>query len=168
MGAGESHGARGSHDSALGCGTQRESAAGCRGKACGSMAENSAGIGTTGALPASALSPEHGPAGSRICSEHSRVEDSIFRTQRSRSSRSILGDAAAQNTENEPPQKMALAIGPEGGWTDGEFGAALAAGFREASIGKNILRTETAVIAGLAAAHLYFDGDVDGAGQGNG
>ena len=82
--------------------------------------------------------------------------------------RSILGDAAAQNTENEPPQKMALAIGPEGGWTDGEFGAALAAGFREASIGKNILRTETAVIAGLAAAHLYFDGDVDGAGQGNG
>jgi 16S rRNA (uracil1498-N3)-methyltransferase len=57
----------------------------------------------------------------------------------------------------ELPVHVALAIGPEGGWTDQEFDAASAAGFREASLGSNILRTETAVIAGLAAAHLYFD-----------
>ena len=57
----------------------------------------------------------------------------------------------------ELPMHVALAIGPEGGWTDQEFDAASAAGFREASLGSNILRTETAVIAGLAAAHLYFD-----------
>lgn len=44
----------------------------------------------------------------------------------------------------------ALAIGPEGGWTDAEFSAARAAGFAEASLGENILRTETAVIASLA------------------
>jgi 16S rRNA (uracil1498-N3)-methyltransferase len=44
-----------------------------------------------------------------------------------------------------------LAIGPEGGWTDEEFAAATAAGFREASLGKLILRTETAVIAALAS-----------------
>jgi len=44
----------------------------------------------------------------------------------------------------------ALAIGPEGGWTDDEFAAARAAGFLEASLGENILRTETAVIAALA------------------
>jgi 16S rRNA (uracil1498-N3)-methyltransferase len=44
----------------------------------------------------------------------------------------------------------ALAIGPEGGWTDTEFGAARAAGFQEASLGQLILRTETAVIASLA------------------
>src|SRR5260370_40680897 len=50
-----------------------------------------------------------------------------------------------------------LAIGPEGGWTDEEFQAASAAGFHEASLGQNILRKETAVIAGLAAARLYFD-----------
>lgn len=56
------------------------------------------------------------------------------------------------------PLRLALAIGPEGGWTDQEFDAACATGFREASLGNNILRTETAVIAGLAAAHLYFDG----------
>jgi 16S rRNA (uracil1498-N3)-methyltransferase len=43
-----------------------------------------------------------------------------------------------------------LAIGPEGGWTDAEIAAARAVGFVEASLGENILRTETAVIATLA------------------
>jgi 16S rRNA (uracil1498-N3)-methyltransferase len=51
----------------------------------------------------------------------------------------------------EPLRKQAvLAIGPEGGWTDAEFAAAQASGFREASLGKLILRTETAVAASLA------------------
>jgi 16S rRNA (uracil1498-N3)-methyltransferase len=45
---------------------------------------------------------------------------------------------------------VTLAIGPEGGWTDEEAKAARQAGFVEASLGKNILRTETAVIAALA------------------
>jgi 16S rRNA (uracil1498-N3)-methyltransferase len=43
-----------------------------------------------------------------------------------------------------------LAIGPEGGWTDDELAAARAADFVEASLGQNILRTETAVVAALA------------------
>jgi 16S rRNA (uracil1498-N3)-methyltransferase len=47
--------------------------------------------------------------------------------------------------------QVALAIGPEGGWTDGEMEAARQAGFLEASLGKLILRTETAVISALAA-----------------
>jgi 16S rRNA (uracil1498-N3)-methyltransferase len=45
----------------------------------------------------------------------------------------------------------ALAIGPEGGWTDDELATARAADFREASLGQLILRTETAVIAALAS-----------------
>ena len=44
----------------------------------------------------------------------------------------------------------ALAIGPEGGWTDDELTAAHAAGFQGASLGQLILRTETAVIAALS------------------
>jgi 16S rRNA (uracil1498-N3)-methyltransferase len=44
-----------------------------------------------------------------------------------------------------------LAIGPEGGWTDEEFSSANSAGFREASMGKLILRTETAVVTALAS-----------------
>lgn len=44
-----------------------------------------------------------------------------------------------------------LAIGPEGGWTDSEFDLAQAAGFYEASLGRLILRTETAVVTALAS-----------------
>jgi len=44
----------------------------------------------------------------------------------------------------------AFAIGPEGGWTEEELSAAREAGFVEASLGQNILRTETTVAAALA------------------
>jgi 16S rRNA (uracil1498-N3)-methyltransferase len=47
-----------------------------------------------------------------------------------------------------------LAIGPEGGWTDTEFSSARSSGFQEASLGALILRTETAVIASLAAVNF--------------
>jgi 16S rRNA (uracil1498-N3)-methyltransferase len=47
-------------------------------------------------------------------------------------------------------RSAALAIGPEGGWTDDEIASARAVGFAEASLGENILRTETAVLASLA------------------
>jgi 16S rRNA (uracil1498-N3)-methyltransferase len=49
-----------------------------------------------------------------------------------------------------PEPSATLAIGPEGGWTDDELAAAQAAGFAEVSLGRNILRTETAVLAALA------------------
>ncbi|MGB7728724.1 MAG: RsmE family RNA methyltransferase [Candidatus Acidiferrum sp.] len=52
-----------------------------------------------------------------------------------------------------------LAIGPEGGWTDSEFAAARAASFHEASLGKLILRTETAVVASLAAINFALSVD---------
>lgn len=48
------------------------------------------------------------------------------------------------------PSTVAVAIGPEGGWTDDELSAARAANFHDASLGQLILRTETAVIAALA------------------
>jgi len=52
-----------------------------------------------------------------------------------------------------------LAIGPEGGWTDMEFAAARGAQFHEASLGKLILRTETAVVAALASLNLALSSD---------
>lgn len=72
--------------------------------------------------------------------------------------RAVFDEAASKMNEKIVLAEIVAAIGPEGGWTDEEFAAASAAGFREASLGENILRTETAVIAGLAAIHLYFDG----------
>jgi 16S rRNA (uracil1498-N3)-methyltransferase len=54
-------------------------------------------------------------------------------------------------------KSAALAIGPEGGWTDEEFADAAAAGFREVSMGKMILRTETAVTAALACLNFALE-----------
>ncbi len=45
---------------------------------------------------------------------------------------------------------ISVAIGPEGGWTDGEIGLARTAGYFETSLGEGILRTETAVVSALA------------------
>jgi 16S rRNA (uracil1498-N3)-methyltransferase len=53
---------------------------------------------------------------------------------------------------------VALAVGPEGGWTDEELAVADRAGFRQGSMGELILRTETAVIAALASVNYEFLG----------
>jgi 16S rRNA (uracil1498-N3)-methyltransferase len=54
------------------------------------------------------------------------------------------------------PATIVLAIGPEGGWTEKEFEVARAAAFEEASLGNNVLRTETAVCSALAAVQYAF------------
>jgi 16S rRNA (uracil1498-N3)-methyltransferase len=51
----------------------------------------------------------------------------------------------------------ALAIGPEGGWTEDEFHAGGKSGFEEASLGSLILRTETAVAACLASINYALE-----------
>src|SRR6476646_9252583 len=53
-----------------------------------------------------------------------------------------------------PPIRQAgcpvtMLVGPEGGWTDREREQALAAGWQPCSLGPNILRAETAALAGL-------------------
>lgn len=49
---------------------------------------------------------------------------------------------------------IAIAIGPEGGFTDEEIAAATSAGARLLSLGPHILRIETAAIAALASLRL--------------
>ena len=67
-----------------------------------------------------------------------------------------LRNILEENGAKAPVAAVALAIGPEGGWTDAEFQCALKYGFREASLGRLILRTETAVIAALASVNYAF------------
>ncbi len=55
--------------------------------------------------------------------------------------------------------RATLAIGPEGGWTDGEFEAAHSGGYVEASLGRLILRTETAVVVALASLSYALDSE---------
>ncbi len=65
--------------------------------------------------------------------------------------------AAGLPAEDGREVSAALAIGPEGGWADEEIGAATASGFAEASLGRNILRTETAVLASLSILAFAFE-----------
>ena len=53
-------------------------------------------------------------------------------------------------------QSMALAIGPEGGWSSDELQRFEQAGWIAASLGETILRAETAAIAALAVARAEF------------
>ena len=47
---------------------------------------------------------------------------------------------------------LALAIGPEGGWTQDELRSFVGAGWIAASLGNTILRAETAAMAAMAIA----------------
>jgi 16S rRNA (uracil1498-N3)-methyltransferase len=69
--------------------------------------------------------------------------------------REVLEPVAALRSEGDAA-RVAIAIGPEGGWTDAEFASADACGFVEAALGTNILRTETAVCAALASVQYAF------------
>jgi 16S rRNA (uracil1498-N3)-methyltransferase len=51
---------------------------------------------------------------------------------------------------------LALLVGPEGGLTENEREAALAAGFRAVRLGPRVLRTETAAITGVALLQAAF------------
>jgi 16S rRNA (uracil1498-N3)-methyltransferase len=52
--------------------------------------------------------------------------------------------------ERRAEDRVALLVGPEGGWTDRERSTIAAAGWTAVSLGREILRAETAAIAGLA------------------
>lgn len=67
--------------------------------------------------------------------------------------------ALGRSNQATPSIAAALAIGPEGGWTDEELSAARASGFQEASLGQLILRTETAVISALSTLNFALSPD---------
>ena len=78
-----------------------------------------------------------------LAASQSQLKLMLSEQPEARPLRKILRDRTADT--------VALAIGPEGGWTNPEFSAAEQAGFEEASLGSLILRTETAVTACLAS-----------------
>ena len=53
-------------------------------------------------------------------------------------------------SERSPGDTVALVVGPEGGWTDGERAQAAKAGWTAVSLGPFTLRTETAATAALS------------------
>jgi len=66
------------------------------------------------------------------------------------------GDGIPLTKFERPLAAIRLLIGPEGGLTADEFAAAVGAGFRVASLGPRVLRTETAGAAALAAMNALW------------
>jgi 16S rRNA (uracil1498-N3)-methyltransferase len=56
-----------------------------------------------------------------------------------------------------PEDRVALLAGPEGGWTDRERAEIAAAGWAAVSLGSQILRAETAAIAGLSTINAVWN-----------
>ena len=56
----------------------------------------------------------------------------------------------AATAADSRPKRIAVMIGPEGGFSDEEANAIVAAGGKSVSLGKTILRTETAGMTALA------------------
>lgn len=57
---------------------------------------------------------------------------------------------------HHPPQAVALLVGPEGGFTEGEESAARAHGALALSMGPRVLRTETAGLAGITTLNAVW------------
>ncbi len=66
----------------------------------------------------------------------------------------MLGDLLEGKQEGG---EVALAIGPEGGWTDDELTLFEGSSWKRASLGPTILRAETAAIAAVAITTAFLD-----------
>ena len=59
--------------------------------------------------------------------------------------------------EGNRAEEVALLVGPEGGWTEGERARFGEAGWTRVSLGPETLKTETAVMAALAVLNAAWD-----------
>ncbi|TVY09144.1 16S rRNA (uracil(1498)-N(3))-methyltransferase [Paenibacillus cremeus] len=91
-----------------------------------------------------------------ICYEKESTQELRLAIRRALSGRSADSAALAR-------PKLLLIIGPEGGFTEQEVTAAEAASCKSISLGKRILRTETAAMVGLTCI-LYESGEMGGEG----
>jgi len=75
---------------------------------------------------------------------------------RGRFSQGLLATSRRKNLkEIEVKERVLLLIGPEGGFTGGEIEMAERAGFELVSLGKSILRSETAAVVGVS--NLFYE-----------
>lgn len=75
--------------------------------------------------------------------------------------RSLVRATANKAKAMDSKLKVMLIIGPEGGFSEREIEEAIAAGCHSVSLGKRILRTETAALVGLSCI-LYELGEMGG------
>ncbi len=69
----------------------------------------------------------------------------------------ILQGVGSRGKKEEPPSSVIMLVGPEGGWTDEEERCILDHGYEAVSLGKQILRTETAALSSLAMISHFWN-----------
>ena len=84
------------------------------------------------------------------------LADVLDSARQSTALRLVLHPARARTPLPPRCEDLWLLIGPEGGFSDREIGAALEAGFREYALGPRVLRTETAPLAAIAIAQARW------------
>lgn len=67
------------------------------------------------------------------------------------------GTLAGMPVSGDAGQRLLLAVGPEGGWSEYEVGRFLAQGFHGFTMGSRILHVDTATVALLAQLQLLYD-----------
>ena len=72
-------------------------------------------------------------------------------------SKNGMADTVATLKRLKPQMKVGIMIGPEGGFDQKEIDEALSAGGTTVSLGKRILRTETAAITAISMLMLYAE-----------
>jgi len=99
----------------------------------------------------------------RLADLHTAIHFSDWLKMESHGENLILAPQACQtlNQIQPVPQQLRLTIGPEGGFSEAEIDMAINDGFTAISLGPRILRTETAVVAGLSALQTLW-GDLNG------
>ena len=70
-----------------------------------------------------------------------------------------LADAAGNLPGRAAADGVTILVGPEGGFTAGERASAIAAGWTPVRLGGNVLRFETAAVAGAVLAGLLNEGE---------
>ncbi len=145
------------------------------------MVEKATELGVSEIIPFSASRTEHGLAKAAV-KRHARWERiALEASQQSRRAKlpeiketARFADAITAQTplrlflDEDPsaapiltvlPKELtetaALLVGPEGGWTEEERSQALAAGWIACSLGKTVLRAETASLAAMAVIHAW-------------
>jgi len=93
---------------------------------------------------------------SRLLSESNDSRKFILSEDRGTYLRDILNRIPGNTGSGKIPSSVLLLVGPEGGWTAAEAKAAHGHGFESVSLGRRILRAETAALAALALISHFW------------
>jgi 16S rRNA (uracil1498-N3)-methyltransferase len=102
------------------------------------------------------LTEVHPPRPLKEVLRHPGVERRLFLSEHGGRPLKDILTASAPKPEG-PPVRVLLLVGPKGGWTAGEEREIRQAGFEAVSLGRRILRAETAALAGAAMIAHFWD-----------